>query len=52
MYDLTDAGQSAVEIAQELDEQTGKVELILALRETQVTKDSYWSLVMLVKSIV
>ena len=40
VYDLADAGQSAVEIAQELDEQTGKVELILALRETQVTKDS------------
>ncbi len=34
VYDLADAGQSAVEIAQELDEQTGKVELILALRQS------------------
>ena len=33
IYQLADAGRSPVEIAQHLDEQVGKVELILALRE-------------------
>lgn len=33
VYDLADAGRNPVEIAQELDEQIGKVELILALRQ-------------------
>jgi type VI protein secretion system component VasK len=32
VYELADAGRSSVEIAQELDEQVGKVDLILALR--------------------
>lgn len=32
VYDLADQGRSPVEIAQALDEQVGKVELILALR--------------------
>ncbi len=32
VYELADAGRSPVEIAQQLDEQVGKVELILALR--------------------
>lgn len=32
VYERADAGQSAVDIARELDEQVGKVELILALR--------------------
>lgn len=32
VYEQADAGRSAVEIAQRLDEQVGKVELILALR--------------------
>jgi len=35
VYDLADTGQNALEIAQSLDEQVGKVELILALRNTQ-----------------
>lgn len=33
IYQLKDAGRSPVQIAQELDEQVGKVELILALRK-------------------
>ncbi len=33
IYELADAGRTSVEIAQHLDEQVGKVELILALRE-------------------
>jgi len=33
VYEQADAGLSSVEIAQQLDEQVGKVELILALRE-------------------
>jgi hypothetical protein len=33
VYDHADTGMSALEIAQQLDEQVGKVELILALRE-------------------
>ena len=33
VYDLADAGRNHVEIARELDEQIGKVELILALRQ-------------------
>jgi hypothetical protein len=33
IYELTDAGRSPLEIAKALDEQIGKVELILALRE-------------------
>ncbi len=33
VYELADTGRSPVEIAKELDEQVGKVELILALRE-------------------
>ena len=33
VYERADAGLSSVEIAQQLDEQVGKVELILALRE-------------------
>ncbi len=32
IYELADAGRTPVEIAQDLDEQVGKVELILALR--------------------
>ena len=32
VYELADAGRNPIEIAQELDEQVGKVELILALR--------------------
>ena len=32
IYELADAGRTSVEIAQRLDEQVGKVELILALR--------------------
>ena len=32
VYEQADAGRSALEIAQQLDEQVGKVELILALR--------------------
>jgi hypothetical protein len=34
VYRLSDAGRKPVEIARELQEQVGKVELILALRET------------------
>jgi len=34
VYELADAGHSHIEIARQLDEQVGKVELILALRET------------------
>lgn len=34
IYELADQGRSPVQIAQELDEQVGKVELILALRES------------------
>ncbi|MHC5001682.1 MAG: hypothetical protein ACYTJ0_01025, partial [Planctomycetota bacterium] len=34
VYRLADAGRQPVEIARELDEQVGKVELILALRES------------------
>ncbi len=34
VYDLADAGQPTVEIARQLDEQVGKVELILALRQS------------------
>lgn len=33
VYELADRGRSPVEIAQQLDEQVGKVELILALRQ-------------------
>ena len=33
VYERADAGLSSIEIAQQLDEQVGKVELILALRE-------------------
>ena len=33
IYELADAGRNPVQIAQHLDEQVGKVELILALRE-------------------
>ena len=33
IYQLADSGVSSVEIARELDEQTGKVDLILALRD-------------------
>ncbi len=33
VYDLADTGRNPVEIAQRLDEQIGKVELILALRQ-------------------
>lgn len=33
VYDLSDSGQSTIEIAQHLDEQVGKVELILTLRD-------------------
>ncbi len=33
VYEHADAGLTSIEIAQELDEQVGKVELILALRE-------------------
>jgi hypothetical protein len=33
VYEHADTGLSALEIAQQLDEQVGKVELILALRE-------------------
>lgn len=36
VYALADRGSSPVEIARELDEHTGKVELILALREAAV----------------
>ncbi len=32
VYELSDAGRSSLEIAQRLDEQVGKIELILALR--------------------
>ena len=32
VYELADAGRNSVEIAQRLDEQVGKIELILALR--------------------
>ncbi len=32
VYELADEGRSPVEIAQQLDEQVGKVDLILALR--------------------
>ena len=32
VYELADAGHGPVEIAQQLEEQVGKVELILALR--------------------
>ena len=32
VYELSDSGQDTVSIARELDEQIGKVELILALR--------------------
>lgn len=32
VYELADAGRSSIEIARELDEQVGKVDLILALR--------------------
>ena len=35
VYDRADLGQNAIEIAQSLDEQVGKIELILALRKTQ-----------------
>jgi hypothetical protein len=34
VYELADGGRDPVEIARALDEQIGKVELILALRET------------------
>ena len=34
IYELADAGKSAVEIASQLNEQTGKVELVLALRQS------------------
>ncbi len=34
VYEQADAGRTALEIAQQLDEQVGKVELILALRAT------------------
>ncbi|MHC4949066.1 MAG: hypothetical protein ACYTG1_12545 [Planctomycetota bacterium] len=34
VYEMADAGRDAVSIARELDEQVGKVELILALRES------------------
>ncbi len=37
VHDLADSGQSAIQIAQSLDEQVGKVELILALRNTTTT---------------
>lgn len=33
IYDLADQGMPSVEIARQLDQQTGKVELILALRQ-------------------
>jgi hypothetical protein len=33
VYRLADGGKSSVEIAKELGEHTGKVELILALRD-------------------
>lgn len=33
VYDLADFGRTTIEIAQELDEQVGKVELILSLRD-------------------
>lgn len=33
VYELADAGQPIIEIARQLDEQIGKVELILALRQ-------------------
>ncbi len=32
---MSDAGRSSIEIARDLDEQVGKVELILALRQGQ-----------------
>jgi hypothetical protein len=35
IYDLTDQGRSPVQIAQQLDEHVGKVELILALRNAR-----------------
>ena len=34
VYEMADAGQSALDIARELDEHTGKIELILALRQS------------------
>jgi len=34
VYDLADAGKNPVEIASQLNEQTGKVELVLALRKS------------------
>ena len=33
VYRLADEGRSSIEIAKELDEHTGKIELILALRD-------------------
>ncbi len=36
VYALADEGRNSVEIAQQLDEQVGKVELMLALRQTSV----------------
>ena len=33
VYNLADYGRTSLEIAQELDEQIGKVELILSLRD-------------------
>ena len=33
VYELADTGRSPLEIAQQMDEQVGKVELILALRD-------------------
>jgi hypothetical protein len=33
IYELADAGQDSIQIAQQLDEHVGKVELVLALRE-------------------
>ncbi len=38
VYDLADTGRNPVEIAQQLDEQIGKVELILALRNEEGTE--------------
>jgi hypothetical protein len=35
IFQMSDAGRSSIEIARDLDEQVGKVELILALREGQ-----------------
>lgn len=35
IFEMSDAGRSSIEIARDLDEQVGKVELILALRQGQ-----------------